>query len=310
MWIDTYQCFLIFKTRNCIRIKTIIMRIIGFKRLLVPFEFDANYNNSLKIAELIAIKSGASITILHVLNPILNSGRSVIANGNLCVDNYRKLVENRKNEIRSFLLDMELPMQRVEIRVEVGDYNSCITELLKTNNYDLVFVPDFCKTPLERLLGSINPLDIMERTKTPVIAVNKIKYRFNLKKIILPIRNIKNWHDKIPYTASLAKITGAKIYVLGVGNTASKGIISKVEQQLKYCDDFFSNHNLNYEIDSVFSHGDPAYDVISLAIQKKADLISVSPPVNYFKLQSYFNNNFYNKITSNIDIPVMGITLI
>jgi hypothetical protein len=64
------------------------------------------------------------------------------------------------------------------------------------------------------MFSTINVLDIIEKTKIPVISINKIFESYCLSKIVLPIRDVDNWFDKIPFTTVLAKLCNAKVFII------------------------------------------------------------------------------------------------
>ncbi|MBK7669514.1 MAG: hypothetical protein IPJ32_20545 [Sphingobacteriaceae bacterium] len=179
----------------------------------------------------------------------------------------------------------------------------------RLKEFDLIVIPDFSRKPLERLFADINPLEIMNRTNTAVIAVNRNSRKFGIKRIVLPIRNVKNWYDKIPFTSAIAKLTGAKIYIVGVANSTTKLVIDRIEQKMEFCKSHFQKFGIIYEAETIFGHGEIFKDIILLSNYKRADLIAVSPPINHSIIKSYFNTSLYNKLISKSNIPVMGVTL-
>jgi len=84
--------------------------------------------------------------------------------------------------------------------------------------------------------------------------------------------------------------------------------MEKLQANINYCKSYLMKFNVEFECCEKFSDKANYEDVILLAQYKQADLIVISPPLRYHKFKSYFNN-FYNKITSTTDIPVMGHTL-
>jgi nucleotide-binding universal stress UspA family protein len=285
------------------------MKTLNFKKILVPFDFSESFENSLKMAFDLTQKSGATLTILNVVNQTEIFIGNYVVGCTVPLSDPVSLVEKQQVKILNYLSKEGYNLQNIEVSIETGNYNNSIINLNKINEYDLIVIPDFKKNPLNRLFSEITPLEIMKKTNTAVIAVNRNTDSFSIKRIILPIRNVKNWYDKIPFTSALAKITGAKVYIVGVTNAAKKGVVSKIEKKVEFCKEHFTKLEVRYESEFIVAAGKVFRDIILLSKYKRADLIAVSPPLEYSKLKNYFSSSLYTKLITNSNIPVMGVTL-
>jgi hypothetical protein len=284
------------------------MSIPSINKILVPFDFGDQFNSSLIIAKEIALKTGCKITIVHAFTIEFNSQ---FASRLLCpVFKCKKIIAQKKQAILNQLHSEGMMLLIDEVIVCLGSWNSIIIQCCYQTKFDLIIAPNFSKNVFERLLSTINVLDIIEKTKIPVISINKNFGSYSLNKIVLPIRDVDNWFDKIPFTTVLAKLSNAKIFIIGLSNVNSQQLIEKLQSNINYCKSYLSKFGVEYECCEKFSDKANYEDVILLAQYKQADLIVISPPLHYYKFKSYFNNNFYNKITATTNIPVMGHTLI
>ncbi|CAN5488898.1 hypothetical protein BH10BAC1_BH10BAC1_05180 [soil metagenome] len=279
------------------------------KKILVPFLLKDKYRNSFKVAEEIANKSGAVMTIYSLFEPGFLQKSYTTMVGDEKDENYKKEISAIKEAIVDYSKYLNLRKGQIKIKVEVGNMNEKIIELANKEKFDLIVLPDKQKTPADRMMAEIHPLEIMKYAKCPVISVNRNLNNYRIRKIVVPIRNVSNWFDKIPFVAEIANLTGAEIFLIGVVNSMAKNITTKIDNQLIKCASYFREREINFEISRNYGHGEPYHDVINLAAYKRADLIAVSAPVDYHQLQSYFNNNFYNKIISNGDTPVLGVSM-
>jgi nucleotide-binding universal stress UspA family protein len=281
------------------------MKTITFKKILVPFDFSEDFTNTLRVARNVSKISGASITVINIVSQVAELGSDFI---NSCVQPLAKselYVKQRRTQIESFFknkLD-----RKILIRIEIGDFNNKIIEACRKEKYDLIVVPDFQKTPLGRLFSDINPLLIMEKTKTPVISVNNYVGDYKIKNIMLPIRNVVNWFKKVPYVVELANLTGANVYVLGVANSSSRQVQKNILDKINICSNILKENEIRFELDTMFGHGEAYHDVLMESKYKKVDLIAVSSPAEFTKLKTLFNSNFYNKLMSHGHIPVLGM---
>lgn len=284
------------------------MSISILKKILVPFDFNPQFVCSLDIAKQIAVRTGAKISIISQLTMPVNNGfaRNLLQP----ILNYSSQIKRLKSEIKSLFSDAENQEMIEDIHVKIGSWNNVIIDITEQQQFDLIIAPNFSKNFMQRLFSNINILDIIEKTKLPVISINHPIETYQLKKIVMPIREVDNWFDKVPFATGLAMLTGAKIFMIGLSNTDSQLLQEKLRANITYCKSFFTKHDVDFECVEKYSSKANYEDVILLAQYKQADLIVISPPLDYYKIKSYFNNNFYNKITSTTNIPVMGHTLI
>lgn len=284
------------------------MSIPSINKILVPFDFGDQFNSSLVIAKEIALKTGCKITIIHAFTIQVSSQ---FVSKVLCpAFRYKKTIAQKKQMILNQLHCEKMMLLIDDVIVKLGNWNDTIIQFCHQTKYDLVIAPNFTKNIFERLFSTINVLDIIEKTKIPVISMNKIFENYCLNKIVLPIRDVDNWFDKIPFTTVLAKLCNAKVFIIGLSNSNSQQLIEKLQTNINYCKSYLRKFEVEYECSEKFSNKANYEDVLLLAQYKQADLIVISPPLRYYKFKSYFNNNFYNKITTTTNIPVMGHTLI
>lgn len=285
------------------------MKTLEFKNILAPFDFNSQFINSFKMAVGIARRSGARITLLNVLGTPETLLNDYVVNCVMPTNGFLSAVDEKKKAIFKFIEEEGFPINQIDIKVELGGFNENIIRLNHVDPFDIIIVPDFTKKSYQRLFADINPIRLMNDTKTAVIGVNRKLRLFSLKRIVLPIRDVENWYDKIPFTAAIARLSGAEIMILGVTNSNSEMEINNVEQKISLCVQNFKLHNVRFSTERIYGHGDPFWDIAIYSRYKSADLIIVSPQISSPILNTYLNNNLYNKLISEINIPVMGVTL-
>jgi len=266
------------------------MSIPSINKVLVPFDFGDQFNSSLIIAKEIALKTGCKITIVHAfIIPVSPQFVSKL----LCpVFKYKKTIAQKKQAILNQLHSDGMMLLIDEVIVGLGSLNDIIMQCCNQAKFDLIIAPNFSKNVFERLFSNINVLNIIEKTKVPVISINKNFESYSLNKIVLPIRDVDNWFDKIPFTTVLAKFSGAKIFIIGLSNANSQQLIEKLQSNINYCKSYLMKFDVEFECSEKFSDKANYEDVILLAQYKQANLIVISPPLHYYKFKSYFNNNF------------------
>lgn len=286
------------------------MKPLVIKKILVPFNFNKSHVAPLKMAIELAEKSNAVITILFVYNPLERATSEYIRGMILPLTPIKNDdVEGLKKSISKFFIDHGIILKSYNLQIDTDYLISAIVNLNKKIMFDIIVVPDSSKSALDRIISEINVLELMRLTKTAIIATPGRSTIDGIKRIVLPIRNVKNWYDKLPFTLAIAKITGASIYILGTGNTNSERVINQIKSKVSICQNQFNKHQVPYSVDFSFNHGDPAFDVYNLALYRHADLIVVSPPENNSKFKTYLNTSLYNKLMEKGDVPIMGVSL-
>ncbi len=285
------------------------MKTITIQSILVPFRFNEEYYNSIKVAIELSKQTGAKLTILNVNHPLVagtNAFGYVLSEPLSELDS--TLIEKRR-AIQELLTDSGLPVGNVEIRMEMGSFNSVIVNLSKSNSYDLIVVPDFNRHFFGRMFAELEPLDLISRTKKAVIAVNKDTLSYHLNRIVLPIRNVGNWFHKVPFIASLAKITGAQLSLLGISEKNSKTAEGNLEKKMWLCMEYLKRSKIVSNKHMVYGNSDVYKQVLAFSENQQADLIAVSPPSEHSSFKSYFNSYFFNQLVSKGNIPVLGYSL-
>lgn len=284
------------------------METITYQKILVPYDFGPEYKHSLSVAKKIAETSGASITLLHAVNPCLIISGPFPQSFSTHFAAGASMLSGSEKALKDIVAASGLPATRFDIKIIIGSsFFVAITALNRVVPHDLIVVPDFNRTFAGKLLAPIDALELMEKVSAPVIAVNSKKASFDIQKIVLPVRNVKNWFDKVPFTLALAAVNNAKIIVLGLIDVRSGNPTRGIRKKLGVCRRYLEDNHANFEIATPHISSEPDRDTLTFAEEQNADLISVTPPQRFFKLSAYRNKYFYNKIVCNGNIPVFGV---
>ncbi len=203
------------------------MSIPSISKIVVPFDFEDQFNSSLVIAKEIALKTGCKITIIHAFT--IQVSPQFVSKLLCPVFKYKKTVAQKRQIILNQLHREQMMPLIDEVIVKLGSWNNVIIQSCNQTKFDLIIAPNFSKNVFERMFSNINVLDIIEKTKIPVISFNKKFESYCLSKIVLPIRDVDNWFDKIPFTTVLAKFSNAKVFIIGLSNSSSQELIEKLQ---------------------------------------------------------------------------------
>jgi len=285
---------------------TKIMKNYKIKSVLVPFDFSHGALNALKVADKFAIEFNAKIELLNVIEPSMNIGSP-----NFHFSPFRSLenyLSKSARAIENYLFKNSINPEAYSYNIEYGFCCGTIINRLKKQKFDLVIVQDNTHNYLSRLISKYNPLKIMETTQTPVIAVNKYYRIVDFKNIILPIRNLPNWYDKLPFMVSLAKQTGGKIHAVGINET--EGSFSK-EFKLIFDEAVAALDRVNV-LSSIsrFCGDDCLKGLKKISEKQNGDLIAITPAKSITSINSIFRPSLYSRLIPVSPAPIFGVKLV
>jgi hypothetical protein len=145
------------------------MSIPSISKIVVPFDFEDQFNSSLVIAKEIALKTGCKITIIHAFT--IQVSPQFVSKLLCPVFKYKKTVAQKRQIILNQLHREQMMPLIDEVIVKLGSWNNVIIQSCNQTKFDLIIAPNFSKNVFERMLSTINVLDIIEKTKIPVISI-------------------------------------------------------------------------------------------------------------------------------------------
>jgi len=281
------------------------MNDFKIKHVLVPFDFSHGALNALKVADKFAVEFNARVHLLNIIEPSLNFGPP-----NFHFSQFRNIdgyLAKSERAIETYLSKNSINPGAYSYSIEYGFCCSSIIDQLKKQKFDLVIVQDNTHNYLSRLISKYNPLKIMETTKTPVIAVNKYYRIVDFRNIILPIRNLPNWYDKLPFMVSLAQRTGGKIHAVGINETESS--FSK-EFKLIFDEAVAALDRVNV-LSSVsrFCGDDCLKELKKISETQNGDLIAITPAKSISSIKSIFKPTLYSRLIPVSPAPIFGVRL-
>lgn len=282
------------------------MKEYKIKRVLVPFDFSHGALNALKVADKFAVEFNAKVHLLNIIEPRLSAGVSKFEFTHYI--RTHDYVNNSESVIKKYLFKNSINPWAYSYSIEYGFSCSSIIEQLKKQKYDLVIVQDNTHNYLSRLVSKYNPLKIMETTKTPVIAVNRYYRIVDFKSIILPIRNLPNWYDKLPFMVSLVQQTGGKIHAVGLAE--SEKSFSK-EFNLIFDEAVAALDRVNVLSSISRFYGDDCLSGLrKISEEQSGDLIAITPAKVITTIKSLLRPSLYSRLVPISPAPIFGVRLV
>ncbi len=282
------------------------MKEYKIKRVLVPFDFSHGALNALKVADKFAVEFNAKVHLLNIIEPRISAGVSKFE-----FTHYINAIDyESKSEsvIEKYLFKNSINPWAYSYSIKYGFPSGAIIEQLKKQKYDLVIVQDNTHNYLSRLVSKYNPLKIMEDTKTPVIAVNRYYRIVDFRSIILPIRNLPNWYDKLPFMVSLAQQTGGKIHAVGLAE--SEKSFSR-EFNLIFDEAIAALDRVNVLCSiNKFSGDECLSGLRKISEKQNGDLIAITPSKTITTIKSILRPSLYSRLVPISPAPIFGVRLV
>ncbi|MBA3680385.1 MAG: universal stress protein [Bacteroidetes bacterium] len=275
------------------------------KKILVPFDFSNSSLNALKVADKFANEFNAKIHLLNIIEPFLSQEPARFNSGQLA-NMYKYKIESAE-AVEDYILKNFINPSAYSYQTCYGFCSSTIIDFAKNGEYDLIVLPDDSKGFFSRAISKYRPLKIMEQTNIPVICVNKFYRTIDFRNIIIPIRNLANWYEKIPFMVALAKQTGGKIHAIGM-NEKNSSSNSDFDLIFDKAISILEEQNV-LSTTKRFEGVTSLKELIAYSEKQKADLIAITPSKSKTLLTSIIYPSLYSRLIFNSPAPVFGVQL-
>lgn len=215
------------------------------KRILVPTDFSPEADYAKVYAQQIAIKTGAEVHFLHVIESfsVMGSGLFPANEGDSAeADLFTlKLMEIRRKEMKKRALSSLYIEVKTEMKIEVGEVFPIVRDYIKENNIDLVIMGSKGSSGLEELLMGSNAERVVSHVPAPVMVVKNEIESFAPKRILFPTDFAPGADEAIGMANTLSELFGSEIHVLHV-NTPSNFYSTRTAKN--HLDKFVADHGL------------------------------------------------------------------
>ena len=159
------------------------------KKILVPTDFSKTSITALEVATEIAKKSGAEITVLHVVEEATPSSYNITGewqtNENWSDKLFTfKLLEKAKSQLEKLVLDPRFSSVTVNGELRLGNAYHGMRTIITENKVDLVVMGTSGKSKLEEMIIGSNTERVVRHSKCPVLSVHKKPAKVDFKNIV------------------------------------------------------------------------------------------------------------------------------
>lgn len=248
------------------------------KKILVPTDFSKPASIASDVAADIARRSGAEITLLHVIEEAV--GNSMNVEGQVSADAgwdeklfTIKLIEKAKKQMAKLTEDARFEGVRVKPELRVGTPYHGMNKIITEKKVDLVVMGTAGHTDLEHMIIGSNTEKVVRTAACPVLTVHAKPATQEFKQIVYATSMDKEEEVFSRIVRSTQKLYDSTIHLVRINTPGNfqRDVLVK-----KYMQDFAKKLQLkNYTI-NVFNDVSEEQGIIYFAESVSADLIAMS----------------------------------
>lgn len=187
--------------------------ISSIKHILFPTDFSNCSKHALSHAVTLAQKTGAAITLLHVIEPPYDFVSRV-------QDDLGQLKEIVQEQLEKLVQELKSKNTRATLKIDkkvrTGMTVSEILEMAEAKNMDLIVLGSRGDTPTRKVLFGSVSTDVMLRSHIPVLAVPENAQNIDFKNILFATDFRAGDVEALQQLAGFAKPFGSAIHILHV----------------------------------------------------------------------------------------------
>jgi len=276
------------------------------KKILIPTDFSGPATWAVAAAKDIAMRSGAEIILLHVVEQ--QRKESFNAQGQIeMIEDWEeriftsKLIQRGKNQLAEIANDLADSQVRVRVELRIGNPYHGISTIITDFDVDLVVMGSCSRSNLERWFVGSNTQKVVRNAKCPVLTIHEKPGDKPFKNIVYAtsLREDENTFSDVIKTAQ--KIYDATIHVVRINtrsnfrpDLAIKKLMSRFVRRIE-----LDNYTLNIFNDLTEEEG-----ILHFAKSIDADLIGMATH-GRMNLMQLFTGSISQDVVNYSKTPVL-----
>jgi nucleotide-binding universal stress UspA family protein len=279
------------------------------KTILVPTDFSPEAENAVQIAAHIALRSGAALHLLHVVDASMGGGFSAMGQvQDYSMDNLfvMKLMEVNKARLHQVADQLQSDgVKSVDFAVQVGSIFNTITEQAEASGADLIVMGTKGASGLKEFLIGSNTERIVRLARIPVLSVKNAPANFSIREIVFASDFEADQLQAVSRVKELQEVFGAQIHLVYVNVpnkfSDSRTIRSRMQE-------FVNRYQLdNYQF-TIYNDDSEEKGIIHFSEEVNADVIAVATH-GRTGLSHLLTGSIAEDIVNHANRPVLTINL-
>ena len=266
------------------------------KSIVVGTDFSEGSYVALELAVDVANRIGCGIVLVWVKREkMLFTGEQLDMMTNLATDKLKALCEKHQPHMLH---------GTIESRIVNGKVSSAVAEVARTELSPMIIIGTNGASGFERYVIGSQASRIVQDSPCPVLTMRQgYDFHKRLERIVVPIRVNPTSREKVPPAATMARIFGADVHILGLLDMKEEesALRTYVQQSI----DYLERNGINYKFD-IRSYSNYSDTVLEYADSIKADLVIINTEQDRFISQFFLGTNA-QQIVHRSQIPVLCI---
>jgi nucleotide-binding universal stress UspA family protein len=268
-------------------------------KILVPTNFSENANSALEYAAAMAKELNATITLVHIIRPLITS--RILPS--IEKKEIEKNVVYELNELQLYLTNAY--GIKSSIKVGIGNIAEEITKMAKLLKIDLIIMGTHGVHGLDKILFSNNTAQVIAKSPMPVLALPPgVTFR-KPKRIVFSTNYHASDIDDIVGIVDFACSLDATISAVHIVNRFTEEDMDFDFRRSDYFSDLLHNKIKYDKIQcEEFQHSDEADGIRCFVEGEGADILALSKTDKNF-MEKLFQKSLTNEFLFKIEIPIL-----
>ena len=280
-----------------------------YEKILVPVDFTDKSTKALNVARQIALKTGAEISLIHVVKAALAVYLDELGVYKSKSESGQKFLEEiiSKNEkkMEKFIKKLSLEGINISYKLKVDSSPDKIAELVAEEGFDLTIVGNYEHQRFDEFLKKTHPERIAKLAMNPVLTVNLDNPNFTPNKIMVPTNLEDNCNQKMKTLLEFAEKFDSELQFVFINTPAFFYTSPQIRKKSHL---WFEKHGLKDHEVKVFNTKQLQKGLLSAADYYESDMIALFS--NHSEsIKDLIKGNITEYLITRSDIPVMTFNL-
>jgi nucleotide-binding universal stress UspA family protein len=270
------------------------------KNILVPTDFSDYSKKSFEQALVIASETGASVTLLHCIEPPYDFASTVEST----LEQMKRGANRRLNDMYQHMLkDDRFTNVQGNTMLATGLTKATVMEIVKSRDIDLIVMGSMGVSALRKRLFGSTSTDIALRSPVPVIIVPESEVETGFDQILFATDYRPHDIESLKYVSNIAELFNSTIHIVHISDQESFDSDLRFRGFRELAKEEISAAKLNFDI---YFDGNP-FNGLSRYIQNNDIGMLVMTRYKKSIMKALFEKNHTKEMGYYTTIPIMVI---
>lgn len=266
------------------------------RSIIVGTDFSKGSLVALEVAIDIANKLGSNIKLVWVKREkLLLSEEQLTIMTNLAEEQLRQMCEKYRPSLNTGTITCEIAKGKVP---------SALSAIATREHAPMIVVGTNGASGFEKYWMGSTAVRIVQEATCPVLTIREgFNFHKQLENIVVPIRVNVNSRQKVPPAASMAKIFGSQVHLLGLSGLKEEE--ASLKGYIKQAEDYLDAEGVAHTA-AICDYSNYTETVLTFADERNADLIVINTEQDRIISQLFLGTNAQQMVHTS-QIPVLCI---